>query len=74
LSHRNSLSIVKDDQILKLYEEKGFTKSSIDYSLLSKIDLSILNDGKYIIWKRLQNFKEVYNALEKFKKSILFSS
>jgi hypothetical protein len=73
LSHRNSLSIVKDDQILKLYEEKCFTKSSIDYSMLSKIDLSILNDGKYIIWKRLQNFKGVYNVLEELKKSILFN-
>lgn len=73
LSHRNSLSIVNDDQVLKLYEARGFTKGIIDYSKLSKSDSSILNEGKFVIWKRLQGFQDVYIILEKFKKSILYN-
>lgn len=72
LSHRNSLSISNEDQILKLYQSKGFIKGPIDYSKLDKNDLAILNEGSFVIRKRTQDFKEVYVILEKLKKSIIY--
>lgn len=72
LSHRNSMSNGKEDQILVKFESKGFSKGSIDYLKLNSYDQSILNDGLYIIKKRKQDFKEVYFILEQFKTKILY--
>jgi hypothetical protein len=72
MSHRNSLSAGEEDQQLKLYEAKGFTKGQIDFSKLDQNDQTILNNGLYVIRKRKQDFKEVFFALEQFKKNILY--
>ncbi len=70
-SHRNSLSTKSEDEDLILYKEAGFDNSQIDFANLSDFQKKILNQGKYIIRKRKEEFFTIYETLEDLKMQVV---
>lgn len=70
-SHRNSLSTKSEDKDLILYKEAGFDNSQIDFANLSDFQKKILNQGKYIIRKRKEEFFTIYETLEDLKMQVV---
>lgn len=71
LSHRNSLSMHNENNILVQFEKEGFLRMNIDFKKLSNKQLEIFNKGNYIITKRKEDFNSIKKVIEELKELIL---
>lgn len=71
LSHRNSFSMQKEEEVLNEFISKGYLNPNISIKELSKEDKNIYNKGKFIINKRKEDFFSIIEALEELKNSVL---
>ncbi len=71
LSHRNSLSVRKDDESLIAYEKAGFNDKTINPDSLDAKDKIIYNKGEYVKKKRAEDFKAILKILTNLKQLVV---
>lgn len=72
LSHRNSITVINEDEDLAKYENSGLKGVQLDFSKLDENQKKIYNRARYISTKRKQDFNSIYTALEDVKNQIIF--
>lgn len=70
MSHRNSLQIDNEDQILCDFEMNKLS-GYVNFSSLSPAQTELYNKGKFIINKRLQDYDSIYDALRVLKDKVV---
>ncbi|CAH8282899.1 hypothetical protein EV196_101740 [Mariniflexile fucanivorans] len=73
LSHRNSFETKKEDDILSTLALKRINVQSsyIDFQNISKEDIKLYNQGRFIYLKRNQDYVEILENLEILKEAVV---
>lgn len=72
LSHRNSLQKLQDDELLIEFERLGFSGNKFhDLTKLSIEEKKVFFSGRYIHFKRRQDYQEIYESLDTLKLKVI---
>lgn len=71
LSHRNSFTANKEDEILKDFDKMGFSSKKLDWDSLSPEAKELYRKGKYIINKRKEDYLPIYKTLEELFQKVV---